>query len=740
MNKKKKLVIILAIVLPVVCVSVIGGIIGAVIVAANRRAVSEGVSLSASAVIREEIKTPEKAKELQRKFLRLETEDGVYTLVYKKELPEFLEELSVGDIFCVEPSQRADEPFFANGFSGTVVSKSNEGGEAEISFMVPDITELFSELDISLGGEGTKIESVMFIPEGKNGNELSLLNAGSAAQNSGVMFVSSPAALAAVKMKDVNADFSMKKGKADSLLPGYAYICEEMKIKTGTECEVGPLALELDGKVILEDLAVKSDIAYHTDSATGEIVIDNYDVGVISKHRIDMTVKPSVSAGLDDIGGGFNIVDFKDATDAEEGKLVLGTFLVGFSVPFIESDTNNVSYLSLGIAIQLTVTAEGEISMECDFFQDGYFRIEADSDGNVVEEIRGYDFPNPVVSSARPTAEQLASLPETEVRASGEIDLHGGFGIDAGLCIFGTVPVKISNNIIDIRYVRSDLLFDPSFAGGADEKTDVYKNGYMLDKYSELFKVSTTSFLRVNVGLESDLDVLNLTSFDVGAEAQLINKVLYQYPDPEGFSSSQCDFGGVQLGESYTRESLKEMFSQHQKDTGSFSIIGNIKDRAVNSAVSGFVEGIDPDRLDFEGDIDWGAYLGEIDVAVFPSGALYLMNADGVVICELITGTEVMNSSGFSCGMNKVKTEILYSAPGYMESAHIELGELLEMGEYGPYIEKILGFEGGEVTLYLYESGDSSDVMVLLFVEDELKLIGVGNLEMMEAFFNTANY
>ena len=62
------------------------------------------------------------------------------------------------------------------------------------------------------------------------------------------------------------------------------------------------------------------------------------------------------------------------------------------------------------------------------------------------------------------------------------------------------------------------------------------------------------------------------------------------------------------------------------------------------------------------------------------------------------------------------------------------------MGEYGEYAEKLLGFEGGEVTLYFYESTDSADAMALLFVEDELKLIGVGNLELMEAFLNTANY
>ena len=263
-------------------------------------------------------------------------------------------------------------------------------------------------------------------------------------------------------------------------------------------------------------------------------------------------------------------------------------------------------------------------------------------------------------------------------------------------------------------------------------KTDVFKNGYMLDKHSELFKVSTTSFLRVNVGFESDLDVLNFTSFDIGAEAQLFNKVLYQYPDPVGFSSAQCDFGGISIGKIYSREEVEDTFKQHQKDVGSYSIVGNIKDRVVNSAINGFIEGIDPDRLELGGEIDWSEYLGELNVAVFPSGALYLMDSKGLVVCELITGESIMNSSGFCCGMNKTKTEIIYSVPGYQESAHIELGELLEIGEYGEYVEAILGFEGGEVTLYFYESNDSEDVMALLFIDDTLKLIGVGNVLLIE--------
>ena len=118
MKNKKKLIIILAIVLSAVTLMFIGVFAAVAAFAAKRVERNRAESSEATAVIREEVKMAENVKDLDRKYLRLESEDGIYTLVYKKELPEFLDELSIGDIFCVEPNKRADEAFFANGFSG----------------------------------------------------------------------------------------------------------------------------------------------------------------------------------------------------------------------------------------------------------------------------------------------------------------------------------------------------------------------------------------------------------------------------------------------------------------------------------------------------------------------------------------------------------------------------------------------------------------------------------------------
>lgn len=718
MSRKKKTAIVLSIVLPIAGILTAGLIALGIILLTKTDFSNDRVAPKTDLRLNEGVILPQSTWGLERRYLRLEEEDGVYTLVYREKLPDFFEGLKTGDVFCITPDKNADQTFFIHGFSGRVISKSRSGEEASVSFTVPDVTELFPELNISLASSELKPDSVLFIPG--QGSFEQTANPGS------TLMAASPAVLAAFKVNEMDTDFSMKTGNGVSLLDDYAYICDELKIKTKTQTEIGPLELELDSRVIFEDLAVKSDIAYHTDESTGEVVIDNYDIGVISKHRMDMTVKPSVSAGLDDINGGFSVIDFKDATDAEDGKIVLGTFLVGFYVPFLESDTNNVSYLSLGLAIQLTLTAEGELSMECRYEQSGYSRIEVDSEGNVYEEIRGYDYPNPVVDSSFPTAEQLASLPDMKCSASGEIRLHAGLGIDAGLCIFGTVPVKISNNIVDIEYHRSQLLMEIGSDDPIERRTEVLENGYMLDDYSELFKVSVTSFLRLNIGLESDLDVLNMTSFDIGAEAQLFNRVLYQYPDPVGFTREQCDFGGIQLGESYTSEELTAAYKQFQRDTKQYSIIGNIKDQVVNSAITGFVEGLDPDRLPEELEIDWETLLGDVNVAVFSPASLYLMDSSGTVVCEIIAGKDVMNCSGFGCGANTVKTEILYSAPAYQESAHVELGE---------YFEQLLGFGGGEITMYLYESSDSDDVMFLLYSNGELRLIIAANEAAMEMVY-----
>ncbi|MBR4941919.1 MAG: hypothetical protein IKZ19_07975 [Clostridia bacterium] len=723
MSKKKKIGVTLAIVLPVV--SVLAAVLIVIIAVSGKKVsiVNRNISANVNAVMNDSVEVPEKTRTLQRKYSRLEEKNGVYTLYYKNGLPSFFAELSEGQLFCIPPDKSADHAFFIHGFSGKVISKDYNGEEGSISFVVPDVTELFTDLNVSLANSESKIDSMLFIPAGSDVE--SGLSSFAGVSETPVMMSVSPAALAALKIREVDSNFDIKKGNKTSLLDGYAYICEELKVNTKTDCEVGPLTLKVDSKVILEDLAIKSDIAYHTDEATGQVVVDSYDIGVISKHKLDMTVEPAVSAGLDDIGGGLNIIDFKDATDAEDGKMVLGTFLIGFSVPFLESDTNKVSYLSLGIAVQLTVTAEGELSLECNYKQEGYSRIEADSEGRIVEEVRGYDFPNPVVTEKWPSMEQLNSQPEIHCTASGELRIHAGLGIDVGVCIFGTVPLKISNNIVDVEYVRSDLIYDSK--ADINKKTDVCLNGYMVDSKSEFFKVSTTSFLRLNVGFESDLDVLNITSFDIGAEVQLLNKVLYQYPDPVGFSKEQCDFGGIQLGENYTSQSVKEAYKAFRKDTNQYSVVGNIKDSVVNNAVSGFIDGLDIGRLTSELGVDLEEYLDDYELAIFSSGAVYIMDDDGTVICQLIAGKDIMNTSGLSCGTDTLKSEMLYSVPTYQESAHIDLGA------YGEYITAFTGIGEGEVTLYVYETETSDAAMALLYANGELKLIFTVDAEALGA-------
>lgn len=665
-------------------------------------------------VMRDNIKIPDSPKDVQKRYSRLESSDGVYTLVYRKEIPEFFEGLAEGDIFCITADAKANESFFAQGFSGKFISKESNDKEASVSFTVPDITELFSDLNISLSDPETTVDSLRFIPKGKEDLTDSLFCDEGSDEGRRPATMSVAPALAAIKINELDADYSIKKGDKESLLPDYTYLCEELEFSSETGITLGNFDLSVEAEVLLEDLAVKSEIAYHTDTQTGQIVVDSYDIGVIANHDMTLGVEASVSAGLDDIGSGFSIIDFKDATAAEDGKMVLGTFLVGLSAPFLMNDTNKVSYLSLGIALQFCLTANGEISVECKYEQSGYTRIEADSDGNIIGDIKGPDYPNPVVSTETPTEEQMNSIPEISCSAAGEINLHAALGIDAGLCILGTVPIKIANNIIDLQYARGISGEIGTTNDNFDDETDIFKNFYILDDSTELFKVGITSFIRMNIGFESDLDVLNLTTFDFGANYQLLNEVVYQYPDPVGFSHAECNFGGIQLGDTYTEDEMKEAFKDFQKDTDQYSFFGSMKDSFVDSAAQGLVEGLDIDLAELATNL--GANFEGYDFTIFSAGAIYFTDPSGKVVGAIISGDKIKNRSGFRCGCKTTKAEMLYSVPAQQASIHLDLGE---------YFEELLGIEEQDLTAYSYNSKDSADKMALMFSDGTLEIIVV---------------
>lgn len=665
-------------------------------------------------VMRDNIKVTEAPKEVQKRYSRLESTDGVYTLVYRKELPEFFDSLSEGDIFCVTADAKADESFFAQGFSGRFVSKNIGDKEASVSFTVPDITELFSDLNISLSDPETTVDSLSFIPKGDEDLSDGLFADEGEEKSRRPATMSVAPALSAIKLKELDSDYDIKKGNKTSLLPDYTYLCEELEFSSKIGITVGNFDLSVDADVLLEDLAVKSEIAYHTDTQTGQVVVDSYDMGVIATHDMTLGMEASVSAGIDDIGSSFSIIDFKDATSAEDGKVVLGTFLIGLSAPFLMNDTNKVSYLSLGIALQLCLTATGEISVECTYKQSGYTRIEADSEGNIIGEIKGPDYPNPVVSSEMPTEEQMTSVPEISCSAAGEINLHAGLGIDAGLCILGTVPIKIANNIVDLQYARGISGEIGTTNDNFDDETDIFKNFYILDDSTELFKVGITSFIRMNIGFESDLDILNLTTFDFGMNYQLLNAVFYQYPDPVGFSHAECNFGGIQLGEIYTEDEMKEAFKDFQKDTDQYSFFGSMKDNFVDSAAQGLIEGLDVDIAELATNL--GANFEGYDFTIFSAGAIYFTDPSGKVIGAIISGDKIKNRSGFRCGCKTTKAEMLYSVPAQQASIHLDLGE---------YFEELLKIEEQDLTCYRYDSSDSSDKMALLFSDGDLEIIVV---------------
>ena len=72
----------------------------------------------------------------------------------------------------------------------------------------------------------------------------------------------------------------------------------------------------------------------------------------------------------------------------------------------------------------------------------------------------------------------------------------------------------------------------------------------------------------------------------MGGSIQLFKDVWYQSPPATGFSHSQCGFGGVFVGETYTDEEMKDAFNTYMKDTSQNSIVTYVKDSLFGSLIN----------------------------------------------------------------------------------------------------------------------------------------------------------
>lgn len=137
---------------------------------------------------------------------------------------------------------------------------------------------------------------------------------------------------------------------------------------------------------------------YHYDEATDTVNINDYSLGFITKQKVNLSLSAKQTIGLDDLNVDLSksvkIIEIEDVTASEKWKIVLGTYLIGWqaALPILQNDTNKVSYLSLGIAVQLALTGSGELSLEYSIEESGFAQIEVNANENNTHLIKGYPY------------------------------------------------------------------------------------------------------------------------------------------------------------------------------------------------------------------------------------------------------------------------------------------------------------------------------------------------------------
>lgn len=659
----------------------------------------------------------EKSSEIQKNFQSMESEEGEYILIYKDELPDFFHNMKKNDIFCVYPDEKASESFFAMGFCGKYISCTQDSEIYRIKFRIPQLKEVFSDIYLNTDGEqGSTISSAEFIPSDNvtaSTNDIKMP----------LYAMIQPSVIGTDVMKDsitigdTEAGFTYKKNLKESLKKGYTLLCDKLKLSLKNKSSSDICDIILNGSVILEQPAVKMVLDYHYDKKKDKVSIKDYSLGLITKQKVDLSIEGKKEVGLDDLNADLSnlihVIDIEDTTESEKGKLVLGTYLIGMqaALPILYNDTNKVSYLSLGVAIQLTVTASGTLSLEYSIEESGFTQIEENANGKNVHISKGYDYPNPVVDKNTPTKEQENSKPEIVSAVKGEASLDLGFGIDVGMCIMGMIPMKLATNVVEMELTRS---FSENNSG-QNEIKEIYKDQYILDENVNYLIVSNNAYLKTYIGAKVKLGVLKYNVGKAGSNVLLYKDVVFQYPNPIGFSHSQCGFGGVYAGEKYSDEELSNAYSEYAKIAGIDSILSSAKDSTVGNVIDGMFSKVGSDLLSISEYIDMDMDNYKFDY--YTSGVLYVRNSNNVVAAEFISDEKIINTIGFRTGFSYKKTEEVYSSPNKSYSIDISIGWIAR---------KLLGIEDFEdmaITYSEYQSADSNEKMELIYGDDELKLI-----------------
>lgn len=654
-------------------------------------------------------------KEIQKSFDRVEFDNSEYTIFYKTSIPDYFNSIKTGEVFFVYPDGNAKESFFALGFCGKLTAINTE--DCSVSFIIPEITEVFSDIHIDTkNADKNSLISTAFYPD-ENVTQIPNAQVHNTPQSLKCsadlpLTLSSSVSEDSLEIGDTTIGYKYKEPKAQSMLDDYVMICDELTLNLEHKSSDNEL-FAVKGNVTLEETALKMLLDYHYDESSDTVTINDCSMGLITKQKIDLKFSGKGSIGADDLLKEEHIIDIEDVTESEEGKIVLGTYLIGWeaALPILQNSNNKVSYLSLGIAVQFSITASGELSLEYNIKESGFAQIETNGDGENKTLIKGYDYPNPVKESRRPTEEESQSKPSVTSEIKGEASFDMAFGGDIGICILGMIPIKQANNFLEFEITRgfSDTMSE-------DKATKVMNNNHLLDENVNYLALSSNSYLKMHLGAKVKFGILKYTLAEADGKFQIYDNAWFQYPPAAEFSHSQCGFGGVFVGEAYSDEELEEAYNSYMEEAGQKSIITTAKDSLLGSVIN---EALNNRSL--ENIVDISSLIGvnadSYKFNYFTSGIIYARDENDTVVAAVVTGEDISNAAGIHNGLSPKKLEQVYSSPDLYAEAEINIGSILKF---------ILGIdweENEKITESVYYSKDSDENMSLLFCDDSLKLI-----------------
>lgn len=628
-----------------------------------------------------------------------------YCIKYKT-LPEFFSDKAIGDIFVVEADEDSKIDAFNLGFSGVITDIHQENKNSYVKFVIPDFTQLFDSCSISTL-ESSNVTNVKFYPSQEYEIKQYVVP----------MSVSKRAD--EISFGNFTAGYTYKKADKESELAGYELLAKKLKLEIKHKSDVDDNEIELSGDITFDYPAVKFSLDY--DNTDGEPTVNNYDVGFISKEKANVKIKAKGNAGADvpdDWIEELRILDYSDATDEEKGKVVLGTYVIGYNVPsvILHNNKNNVSYLSLGISVQVAVTLNGEIELEYGVEQSGFIDVSDSSDGESHCRISNYKYPNPVIGEVQFDEDANLDFPEIKTSCKGSIDMKMAVGVDVGFCIYACIPIKVSTDFVCLEFIRN--IEDESKM----KMTPISENGEMKTVEDvSFYQFKSQSNLILNFGGKYKIGVVKYEIGKVSMRKMLFSKVWDQYPQPVDFDSSQFDFGNIMLGLKYSKDDMNTLFYNDLKGRDKSYLTGKLKDKFIQSTTESVSDKI---NVDFN-DLFEFAQLDEenYDIVCYSEGAIYLTN-QGIVKAQIISGKDVENCSHVSCGMSRKMVKQIYSDPSDEQYINIEFGDIMVEFIKAVGMDELLRFNGMKVTADVYKSSDSDNEMLMIFDgSDKLVLV-----------------